>query len=42
MADLQDVDGDQQPAIRQHGLDGRLGIPGQQGGEAAVAQQGHD
>lgn len=37
MADLQHVDPRQQAAFSQRRLDGRLGIPGEQGREAATA-----
>ena len=42
VADLQHVDGSQQPPPGQHRLDWCLRVTGEQGTEAAAAQQGHD
>jgi hypothetical protein len=42
MADLQHVDRAQQPPRGKQRLDGRLRVPGQQGSEAAIPQEGHD
>jgi hypothetical protein len=42
VADLQHVDRTQQPPLGKQRLDGRLRVPGQQGAESAIAQEGHD
>jgi hypothetical protein len=42
VADLEHVDGVQEPAIGEACLDGSLRVAGQQGDESAGAQDGHD
>jgi len=42
VADFQHVDRPQQPPRGKQRLDGRLRVPGQQGTEAPIPQDGHD